>query len=87
MQVIDLLAAVRVAVDDQAIAALGDALLPRQIARDDDHVSDERFVRVVDLIGGRNGLTRESRKTTVAGNSPAMIFSKSVGISYASAVE
>src|ERR1019366_7689081 len=32
----------------------------------------------------RNAITRESRKTTVAGTSPAMIFSKSVGISYAS---
>ena len=61
MQVIHLLAAVCIAIDDQPIAALGDALLPRQIARHDEHVADQRFILVGNVIGRRNGLIRHNQ--------------------------
>jgi hypothetical protein len=60
VQVIDLLAAVRIAVDDQPITAVGDALLSREIARHDEHVSNQRFIFVGDIVGGWNGLVRDN---------------------------
>ena len=40
VQVVDLLAAVRIAIDDEAVAAFGDPLLTGEVARHDDHVAD-----------------------------------------------
>jgi hypothetical protein len=51
MQVIHLLAAIRIAIDDQPVAAVGNPLLSREVARHDEHVADQRFVRVGDVIG------------------------------------
>jgi hypothetical protein len=56
MQVIHLLTAVCIAIDNQAVAAFGNALLPRKIARHEKHVADEPFILVGDVIGGRNWL-------------------------------
>src|ERR1700677_5155369 len=41
VQVVDLLAAVGIAVQHQPIAALGDAILTREVASDDHHVPDQ----------------------------------------------
>ena len=46
MQVIDLLPAMRVAVDDQPIAVFRNALTLGEIARDREHMADQRFVFV-----------------------------------------
>jgi hypothetical protein len=59
VQVIDLLAAVRIAIDDQPITALGDALLPRQIASHDEHVSNQRLILIGNIVGGGNGFVRD----------------------------
>lgn len=56
VQVIDFLSAVLVAVDDEPVAVLGDALVPREVARHGEHVADERLVIVADVVGGRNRL-------------------------------
>ena len=49
VQVVDLLTAVRIAIDDQPIAAPSDALLPGDVARNDDHVADQRLIVVGDI--------------------------------------
>src|ERR1035441_6524444 len=60
MQVIDLLSAIGIAVDHEAIAALCDSLFARKIARDDDHVSDQRRVLILYIIRCRNGFMRHN---------------------------
>src|SRR5690606_29340070 len=61
VQVIDLLPAVRVAVDDQPVAVLGDALLAGQVARHHEHPADQRRVFVSDVVGGGNDLVRDDQ--------------------------
>jgi len=61
MQVIYLLAAIRIAIDDQPITALCDALLPGEIARHDEHVSDQRFILVDNVVGGGDGFVRDNQ--------------------------
>ena len=60
MQVIHLLAAMCIAIDDQPIAALGDALLSRKIARHDEHVANQRFIFVSNIIGCGYGFVRDN---------------------------
>src|SRR3979490_1917455 len=61
MQVVDLLTAIRVAIDDQPITALSDAPLPREIARHDEHMPDQRFIVVGNIVGGGNGFVRDDQ--------------------------
>jgi hypothetical protein len=61
MQVIDLLAAVRIAIDDQPITAFRDALLARKIASHDNHVSNQRFILVGNIVCGGNGFVRDDQ--------------------------
>ena len=56
VQVVHLLAAVRIAIDDEPVAALRDPALSRQIARDDDHMTHEGLVGVLEVISRRDGL-------------------------------
>jgi len=56
VQVIDLLAPVRVAVDDQPVAVLGDAFASRQVTRHRVHMADQGFVGVGDVVGRGNRL-------------------------------
>jgi len=60
VQVIDLLPAIGVAIDDEPIAALGDSLFAREIARDDDHVSDQRRIVILYIIRCRDGFMRHN---------------------------
>src|SRR5580704_1460744 len=69
MQVVDLLAAVGIAVQDEPIAALGDAVLARQVAGDDHHVSEQRFILVGDIVRGRNWLVRHDEDMYRGGGS------------------
>src|ERR1700733_13661842 len=69
MQVIDLLAAVGIAVQDESIAALGDAVLTRQVAGDDHHVSNQRLILVGDIVRGRNRLVRHDEDMYRGGGS------------------
>ena len=55
MQVIHLLAAVCIAIDDQPITGFSDALLTCEIARHDEHVANQRFILVGNVIGCRYG--------------------------------
>ena len=89
MQVVDLLAAVRIAIDDQSIAAICDSLLPGEVARHGEHMADQRFVLVGNVVGGMGLFGTISMctgaATLMSGNdpgvpvttwrySPAMIF-------------
>jgi hypothetical protein len=60
MQVIHLLAAMCIAIDDQPIAALGDALLSCKIACHDEHVANQRFILVGNIIGCGYGFIRDN---------------------------
>jgi hypothetical protein len=60
VQVIDLLSAIGIAIHNEAIAALGDSLFARKIARDDDHVSDQRRIVILYVIRCRDGLMRHN---------------------------
>jgi hypothetical protein len=53
VQVIDLLSAVPVAVDDEPVAILGDALAAREVARDDEHMTDQCLIAVGDVVRRR----------------------------------
>src|SRR6266700_5717022 len=56
VQVVDLLAAVGIAVDDQSVTALGNGMLAREVARDDNHMSEQRLVIVFDVVRRRDDL-------------------------------
>jgi DNA polymerase III subunit delta len=56
VQVIDLLSAVAVAVDDEAVAFFRDALALRKVTRHGKEVADQRLVLIGDIIGGRDAL-------------------------------
>jgi hypothetical protein len=58
VQVVHLLAAVPVAVDDQAIAIFGDALAPREVARDQQQPAHQQRVVVADVVRRRDRLVR-----------------------------
>jgi len=58
VQVIDFLPAIGIAIDDEPIAALGDSLFAREIARDHDHVSDQRRIVILYIIRRRDGFMR-----------------------------
>ena len=60
VQVIHLLAAMRIAIDNQTVAALGDPLLSCEIARHYKHVANQRFILVGNIIGGGNGFVRDN---------------------------
>ena len=47
--------------DDQSVAALGDAMLAREIARDDHHMSEQRFVAVFNVVRRRDDLARNDQ--------------------------
>ena len=61
MQVVDDLAAFLVAVDDQPVAALGDAFLLRQFPRHDHHVTDEFLVVLADVVDGGDFPVRDDQ--------------------------
>src|ERR1700730_12925297 len=61
MQVIHLLAAMRVAIDNQPITAFGDALLSRQITRHDEHMTDQRLIIVGNIICRGDGFGRHDQ--------------------------
>ena len=52
MQVVDLLTAVAVAVDDQPIAVLRDAFTLGKITRHREQMPDQRLVLISDIVGG-----------------------------------
>ena len=56
MQVIDLLAAVAVAVDDEAVALFRDAFALGKVACDGKEMTDQRLILIGDIIGGRDAL-------------------------------
>lgn len=58
MKVIDLLAAITVAVDDEAVTAFGDALPFGEIASHREHVADQSLIAIGDVVRGRDGLIR-----------------------------
>src|SRR5271155_367126 len=60
MQVIHLLATVCIAINDQPVAALRDTLLSGKVARYDEHVADQGFIFVGNIIGGGNGFVRDN---------------------------
>ena len=62
VQVIHLLAAVRIAIDDESVAAFRDPALSGQIASHDDHMANEGLVGVLDVIGRRDGLQRDDQQ-------------------------
>ena len=62
MQVIHLLPAVGVAVDDQSIAILGNALAFREIARNREHMTDQRLVFIGDVVRCCDGLVRHDQQ-------------------------
>ena len=61
MQVVHLLTAVPVAVDDQPVTVFGDAFATRQITRDREHMTDEGFIGILDVVGGRDRLVRHDQ--------------------------
>ncbi len=66
MQVIHLLPAVRIAVDDQAVAVIGDAELSGQIPRHQEQSADQRSVAIRNVVGGGMGLLGMMRMCTGA---------------------
>jgi len=56
VQVIDLLSAVAVAVDDEAVAFFRDALALRKVTRHGKEVADQRLVLIGNIIGSRDAL-------------------------------
>ena len=62
MQVIDDLSAMLVAIDDQAEAVFRDSFPRREVARDDEHVTEGALVVVADVVDGRDGLVRHDQQ-------------------------
>ncbi len=58
VKVIDLLTAIPIAIDYQAITAFGDALPFGQIASHREHVADQSLIAIGDVVRGRDGLIR-----------------------------
>ena len=61
VQVVDLLSAMGIAVDDQTVAVLGDAFLARDLGGDHEQVSEQRLVGRRDVVGGRDRLDRHDQ--------------------------
>lgn len=61
MQVIDFLAAMDVAVDDETIAIGGDAFLLRKVARHGNEVADQGLVVIRDIVRGGNEFIRHDQ--------------------------
>lgn len=89
MQVIDLLAAIAVAVDDQAVAALGDTFAPGQFPGYGIQMPDERFVLVGHIIGGRDRLIGHDQdvdrgaRMDVAESGDAIVLKDDIGRDFA----